>query len=414
MTAPVVTAAGATSAVLTGASTPAWPVTSVGDIGLLIVISGGNTTPTLTTAAGFVLIATSQPNNGANSQVYWCRATSTSMASPTISNIARTVVSKIYTLTGCVASGNPWEIAATNSGSGTSYSIAAGSPTASNNLIFEILATAEAATANPVSTGPTNANLTGLALDDNECHVSGSSQLGLAVIEGVKATPGSYGNTTGTLSGNYAQSSISLSFPDVFPITKTPNTGTLTLTGVAPVQGSKTFTGTGSLVLSGNAPLILTVPASGSLILFGAAPVLTQQFVIMPGAGALTLASSPLNLSRQDTLTPQTGVLAFIADPPQVIIPGRVTSSRGQIDVVGYAPVVTRQDTLATGTGSLVMAGVAGTRSIGTTASPGAGALVIAGTISSLIRIYPVVRLFRLALRGVVFVLGGRLPVFRL
>lgn len=414
MTTPVVTAAGATASVLTGTTTPAWPAHSVNDIALLMVLSGGNTPPSLSTPAGFSLLVSSQPNNGANLFVYWCRATTTSMASPTTSNIGRTVVSKIITLSGCVTSGNPWEVTAANSSSGSSYSIAAASPTASNNLIIGILAAAEAATANPISTGPTNANLSGIVLDANECHVSGTTQLGLGFVEGGKATPGSYGNTTGTLSGNYAQATVSMSFPDVFPITRTPSTGSLTLTGGTPVQGSKTFTSTGSLVLSGNAPLILTVPSTGSLVLTGAAPVLTSQVVIPPGTGVLVLASAPQTLTRQDTLTMQTGVLAFIADPPQVIIPGRITPSRGQMDVFGNVPTATRQDTLNTVAGALILAGIAGTRSLGATASPGAGALGIAGKAAGLVVIYTAMRLFRLALRGVAFILGGRLPVFRI
>jgi hypothetical protein len=114
---PTFVDAGAGSAAAAAALTVPWPTSpmyAVDDIGLLFIeTAGGSATPTLSTAAGFAAVtggpaSTGSSTAGTKLHVFWCRATSTSQASPVISSLADHTFAVILTFRGCVKTGNPW------------------------------------------------------------------------------------------------------------------------------------------------------------------------------------------------------------------------------------------------------------------------------------------------------------------
>jgi hypothetical protein len=104
--APVFQAAG-TAVSGTGSVTPAWPAHAVGDVALLFVESAGGEAATLSTPAGFAAVANSPQSTGAGTAgtrltVFWARATSTAMASPTVADPGNHVYARILTYRGVI------------------------------------------------------------------------------------------------------------------------------------------------------------------------------------------------------------------------------------------------------------------------------------------------------------------------
>src|SRR5512134_3970928 len=99
----------------TGAVTPAWPAHAIHDVALLFVESVGAEPVTLSTPAGFAPVANSPQAvgvgvNGTRLTVFWARATSTAMPSPTVADPGDHVYARILTYRNVVATGNPWDV----------------------------------------------------------------------------------------------------------------------------------------------------------------------------------------------------------------------------------------------------------------------------------------------------------------
>lgn len=112
MAAPTFQAAGA-EVQGTGALTVNWPTHEVGDVALLFVESAHQAV-SLTTANGFVAVTNQGVGTAGNAaatqlSVFWCRATSTSQASPVVADSGVRQTAFILTYRGCISSGNPWD-----------------------------------------------------------------------------------------------------------------------------------------------------------------------------------------------------------------------------------------------------------------------------------------------------------------
>lgn len=90
-----------------GAVSPAWPAHQVGDVALLFVESSGDQAVTLSVPAGFVAVANSPqftfpggPATGTRITVFWARATSTAMSTPTVADPGNHVYAPIITYRG--------------------------------------------------------------------------------------------------------------------------------------------------------------------------------------------------------------------------------------------------------------------------------------------------------------------------
>jgi len=99
----------------TGAVSPPWPAHAVGDVALLFVETTGGQAATLSTPAGFVEVtnspqATGGGTNGTRITVFWARATSTSMPTPTVGDPGNHAYARILTYRGVVVTGDPWDV----------------------------------------------------------------------------------------------------------------------------------------------------------------------------------------------------------------------------------------------------------------------------------------------------------------
>ena len=204
--APTFQAAG-TAATGTGAVSPAWPAHAIDDIALLFIESAGGEAATLSTAAGFVAVANSPQATGAGTAgtqitVFWARATSTSMATPTVADPGDHVYAQILTYRGVINSGNPWDVTGggVKAAASTSVTVTGVTTTVANTLVVQAVARDDDSSAAEFS-AQTNVNLTGIA-ERSDAGTTSSNGGGFAVWDGVKAAAGATGNTTATVTSS--------------------------------------------------------------------------------------------------------------------------------------------------------------------------------------------------------------------
>jgi type II secretory pathway pseudopilin PulG len=185
----------------TGAITVAWPAHQAGDIALLFVESCGGQAATLSTSAGFTNVTNSPQATGAGTAgtritVFWCRATSSSMSSPTVADPGNHVYGRILTFRGVTTTGNPWDVTegGTKATASTTTTFGTVTTTVNNDLIVLAASRDNRSTAAAWSNW-TNANLSSLTERSDGGTTSGNGG-GIGVATGVKSTAGAIGSST--------------------------------------------------------------------------------------------------------------------------------------------------------------------------------------------------------------------------
>ncbi len=295
---------------------PAWPAHAVDDIALLIISGDSVNAYTLSTPSGFAEVADS-PQSAVGGvprmHVWWCRATTTSMANPVIADPAADSqkLAVIVTFRGCIATGDPWDVTAGDTAlTSTTVTIPGDTSTVADCLIAAIVAGSfDSATAQ--CSGEANADLTSVAEKFDQSTATGDGN-GITVITGVRAAAGTFGATTATLANTSAQARLMIAL-------KPPPADLL-----APSPSGLTFAGlTAALALSLSAPApseLAFSPSTDSLntglgatstalVLSGQTSLLTTELGA-PGPSAATL-SGQAALLEVSLSAPAPSELAF-------------------------------------------------------------------------------------------------------
>jgi len=183
-----------------GAVTVPWPAHEIGDIALLICECEWMDEVSLVTANGFAAV-TGSPSTGGSEQtklyMFWCRATSTSMASPITNDPGDHILAQIITFRGCIASGDPQHVySETFDNNSSALSIDGVTTTEDGCMIVYMLAGA-----NPVSFSSwANAALESITEFCDESTTAGNNG-SIAAAGGIKAVAGATGAATATGSG---------------------------------------------------------------------------------------------------------------------------------------------------------------------------------------------------------------------
>lgn len=191
----------------TGAVSVAWPAHAAGDIALLFVETAGGEPATLSSPAGFVAVANSPQATGAGTAgtqitVFWARATSTTMASPTVADAGNHVYAQILTYRGAIASGNPWDVSGggVKAAASASVTVTGVTTTVADTLIVQAVAR-DINSTGAVFSAQTNSNLLAIAERSDTGTGSGNGG-GFAVWDGRKMAPGATGDTTATVTSS--------------------------------------------------------------------------------------------------------------------------------------------------------------------------------------------------------------------
>jgi hypothetical protein len=191
----------------TGAITVAWPAHQAGDIAILFVESCGGQAATLSTPAGFVNVTNSPQSTGTGTAgtritAFWCRATSSSMSSVVVGDPGDHVYGRILTFRNVIATGDPWDVTAGGIKATASTTTTFGTVTTSvDNTLIVLAASRGNDSTSAAWSSWTNANLSNLTERSDGGTTSGNGG-GIGVATGVKATAGSTGQTTATVTSN--------------------------------------------------------------------------------------------------------------------------------------------------------------------------------------------------------------------
>lgn len=382
MAAPTWQATG-TLAAGTGNVTVVWPSHATDDIGLLVVESA-NQAIALTTPAGFVEIPDSPQGTGTAGgttstrlAVFWCRATSGSMASPVVTDPGDHACAYIVTFRGCITSGDPWDVTAGDAlaSASTTFTIPGDTTTLAECLVVAIVATgADVSTGR--ATGWTNASLASITERGDLYSSTASNGGGISVAEGVKTTAGAYNATTGTLSTSFVQGRVSIAL-------KPPSSNVI----VTPGLGAPVFTGFAAAALL----TIRALAGLGAPVFTGFAPTvaISDHKVVTPGLGAtvFTGQSPAVAIGAATIVQPGTGAPVFTGLAPTILVTVKIPVGLGQPVFTGQAPVVaiSNNQRLFPGVGAPVFSGFAPNVVAAVTAKPGLGQPVFTGLAASVV-----------------------------
>ena len=191
----------------TGDSSPAWPTHQADDIAFFIVQSIGEQAAVLGVAAGFAELdhcetgtGTTLMASGSRLTVFWCRATSSAMSTPTVTDPGDHFCSQMMTFRGCVTTGNPWSVYVkdTKPVESTSLTYPSVTPGVANCLIVHIGSRGLPDTGAAWSSVEANAALANVTSRSDAGSSAGIGG-GLTVFTGEKAVAGATGASTSTV-----------------------------------------------------------------------------------------------------------------------------------------------------------------------------------------------------------------------
>ncbi len=378
MAAPAVVGVGALAASVTTIS-PAWPAHAVDDIGILILECDAGETVSLTTANGFVACPSSPIASGGATgagtilTAFWCRATSTSQAAPTTNDPGNHIQGLIFTISGAVTSGVPFDVSASAADIGSASTTTTWptvTTTGADRLIVQIATRGNDSAAASWSAF-TNAALASIVEHADTGTLEGNGG-GLVVISGTKAVAGATGATTATVtSSRHAALTLAVS-----PIVSTAFSGSAALSGEATLTATGKPALPASAAFSGEATLSGVQSSAGinpSLIRKGAkADAQSSDTTVNPGYPASVVAGELLLLiyAKGDSLASLTGwvsvdealdstvanlqIFKRVADGTEtgtLVVPNTSRSTAQIIAIPGASGTVTTSKNATTGTG---------------------------------------------------------------
>ena len=200
----------------TASITVPWPAGhQAADIGLLLVKTDGTIASTLTTANGFAEVTGSPSINGGTVRLtlYWCRATSSSMASPVVDGggPGDHALGSIIAFRNCIYAGYPIEDYIEGVDALAGNLVIDGATTYSIESMIVGMCAAHLVNS-PAFSGWTNANLVscteGLDYGGDGCVAAGY---------GIKLTPGDSGDMTATGTEDRATANMSIALIPGYP-----------------------------------------------------------------------------------------------------------------------------------------------------------------------------------------------------
>lgn len=193
--------------------TAAWPLGhETNDIALLVCESNTAEAVSLTTANGFVEV-TNSPQDVASTRltVFWCRATSASMAAPITNDPGDHINTHMYLIRGCHNSGNPWNVTAGDTGaSSTSVTIPQVTTTVNRCLILWICSIGTDLSSDEFSAWANTGSTRFEELD--AINTTAGNGGGHGIAYGYKATAGATGTATATLVTASGQGRLTIAF----------------------------------------------------------------------------------------------------------------------------------------------------------------------------------------------------------
>ena len=190
----------------TGNLTVPWPAHLLGDVALLFVESQRDQAVTLSTPAGFAQVPGSpqftNAGTGTRLTVFWARATSAAMPSPVVLAPGDHAYARIITYRRVNTDGDPWDVTSggVKNTASTTVSVTGLTTTVNNTRVVQAVARDNDSAAAAFS-NQTNAGLTGITERSDSGTALGHGG-GIGIWDGLRATAGTIGNTTATVTNS--------------------------------------------------------------------------------------------------------------------------------------------------------------------------------------------------------------------
>lgn len=298
---------------------------------------------------------------------FWSRYNGT-QGNPTVSDSGDHQRGVIVAYRGCIGSGDPWDVKAGDvlASASTTVTIPGATTTTDGCMAaFGVANTTDSSVTQMSSF--TNANLTSVS------HRAGANSTtanggGLNVGDGLKATAGAIGNTTGTLVTSSVQGRIMVALkPAAGGTTVTPGLGAPVFAGLGPIIALAISAGVGGPVFSGLAPTV----------------AISSNQIVQSGLGAPVFAgqSPAVVIGSATVVQPGTAAPVFTGLAPTNLVTVRIPIGLGAPVFTGLAPVVAISDNKfpAPGLGQPSFTGFAPSVVAAVTAKPGIGAPAFTG-----------------------------------
>lgn len=191
----------------TGGDTRTWPTHQSGDVALLVAQTVGAEAAVLSTPAGFAEIDGSPQSTGTGTAgtritVFWCRATSASMASPVFADAGDHIICTMITFRGCVASGDPWNTTAGDVKAVASTTLTYPSVTTTQDeCLVVMVGTRDLDTGAAWSGLPVNVNLSSIT-EQFDTGLTPGVGGGIAIYTGGKSSAGAVGTSPATVTSS--------------------------------------------------------------------------------------------------------------------------------------------------------------------------------------------------------------------
>lgn len=293
-----------------GSVSISWPTHAADDIGILVIETGGE--GTTLTPSGWTHVTGSPltdvaSTSGSKLHVLWKRATSSSEPSVSTGDSGDHQIANIFTVRGCVTTGNPWDVIAssTKTTASTTVTFPTVTTTVADALVVLIGSRPDDSSSNTAFSAVSNGNLTSLAESHESGTVSGHGG-GFVVASGVKSAAGSVGSTTMT-GPNVTNATFTIGFkpPTAAGVFETvgSSSGSATVTGVGAAvaasvgssSGSATATGIGAAIgaAAGSANAVGTVTGVSGAIVGTVGTASGSSSVVGAGDDASVAPSEP-------------------------------------------------------------------------------------------------------------------------
>lgn len=359
MAAPTFGLAG-TAAGSSTVATPAYPATvNADDIAILIVetsnepisaaaIGDGSWTQFASVGTGTAAAVDSVALQG-----FWRRCDG-SEASTTVSlpDSGNHTLGRIYTIAGCVTSGDPIHAVNTsfNNTASTAFSVAGFTTTVSDCLVMCAMGRGNDASGVTAFSGFTNADLTSVSEPaSTEAGTTLGTGGGFGIGIGTKATAGTVGNFTATCTGTAKQANIQ------FALKSTTSSGGTTSYTLTADPGSFGYTGQAANLTVGR----VMAAAAGSFGYTGQAANLNASYLMAAATGTFSYTGQAATLSPGKILTAAVGTFGYTGQAALLTAALSLLASAGSFGYTGQPANMTISQVMGAATGSFGYVGQA-------------------------------------------------------
>ena len=388
----------------TGTLSVPWPVNHApGFVAILIVETGGEgTNLTITAPAGWAAVSGSPvtavaTTAGSKLQVFWKRATSSAEANVTVPDSGDHQLAQMVVFSGCVDTGVPWDVTSTGTKTTASTSITFPALTTTvDNTTALLIATRPNDSGSLLSFGTlTNSVLTNQFSIGQEAGTTSGHGGGFVWYTGEKATPGSIGTSTTTVSPSVTNAFMVIALRGDIPLSADSGAYNLTGSNAELVRSRSLDAASGSYALTGAAAdLVKTSPlfidaASGSYALTGSAATLVRASFLDAASGSYALTGAPADLAETiiKALDAASGTYSLVGNVAGLARASFLSADSGAYNLTGVAAALFRSISLSTDAGSYSISGQNASLTQAKQVSADPGSYVIDGKDAAFVRV---------------------------